>query len=774
MLLKSILLLFTLSILPLSVCGQSIKGKIIIADDKTPVAGATIIARSDADSTLYHSVMSDVAGKFRCAVPMGSASVKISFVGYATYNLKIHTTAKEEVDLGEITLQKDDIAIDEVVVTASAVKRSVDKTVLYPTQIQTKSSSNGLELLKNINLPGMLVDPVNQSVQVVGTDKVIYKINGRTVQLRDILTIKPESILRVEYSDTPNARYANENAATINIELKAAENGTVVFADAMSALATGFVNGNASVKSIFGKSEVSVNYALYLRDYKERWAVENEVFSLPHETVTLTKKYNNAPFGYVNHNVNVGYGYNDGKNIFSAKLYNDIFSNFQYSKIDIRRVEDNNDDIFRTIHSHQNQYSPSLDLFYSHDFDKKRGLEFNVVATYNSLDYSRNMSDTYINQSDRKSSIDNSSRNNKKSLIFEGLYYSNANQKLGYSFGVRGNYSYSQNTYDRDNVFGLNYFEIYPYAEISGKINKFGYSVGTGFKINKMNNFSDAREYYRNLTTISLQYAPKSWSIRYRFYYGPSYPSLSDLADVYVRQDNMILIKGNPNLKPSQTLSNTLQLSYINKKIMIYGSLQHRKTFDAINDAVFYDNTKQSVVIERVNQPHTSIFGGRLELVLPSIMEICSFSAGAYIDRYNSVGSNYNHSFTDFYWLVSLNCQYRKFTLSAIYREPQIVMNGIYKELLENMSAINFSYKHNDNLVFKCSWYYPFSSGTKYGSQTITEVLKSSTSRYIRDNNNMVVLGLTYNMNWGKSPFKTNGKLRNADTDKGILKATDH
>lgn len=751
---------------------QTIKAIIVDSEDNTtlPLASVHILKP---DSTLFVSFSSDKDGKLEEAINLNTFIIQVKYIGYSDCFLLINKDHNKNIDLGRIEIHSNSTALEGVTISASARVNSMNKAISYPTLPQLKASGNGIELLKNLNLPGLFVDPISQTVSVSGANQVIYKINGRTVTQQEILTIKPECILRVECANSSSTRYANQNAAIIDVILKKVDNGTYIFTDFLSAFSTGFINGNTMVKSVLGKSEFTVNYGINWRDYDERWGYESETYHFPKETFTWIREVNKAPFGYTFQNVNIGYTFNDRKNVFNVKLSDDIFSRYEDRNIDVKRINQSADDLNRIIRTEDKSHTPSLDLFYNHKFNEDQGLELNMVGTFITTDYLRNLTDRYIHQQNKESVVRSVTDGNKKSLIFEGLYYSKLS-KMSYSLGLRGNYSYTKNIYDHRDKSTLKLFDLYPYAELKGRIKLLDYSIGSGLKILTTNNNKQTKSYYRNLTTLSLFYnSNKYWNVMYNFTYSPSYPSLADLTNIDQRLDSLTVFRGNPNIKPSQTINNRLTFAYNTNKINLSTAIYGQKTFDEINDELFYEAASNSLIIQKQNLLHTSAFGASLEGVLPSLLGHFTLRFGAYWDKYTTKGEGYKYSFDHFYWLAVLSSQYKNFTLDIGYKKPQKQMSGRYIYLNENYSMVNLNYKIK-NLTLKTGVYYPFTSGTKYGNNRLSDIANLKSVRYISDNANMFYVGFTYNVNWGKSIFNINKSINNSDRDNGILKAQDN
>ncbi|GBU08013.1 hypothetical protein AwDysgo_13440 [Bacteroidales bacterium] len=102
--------------------------------------------------------------------------------------------------------------------------------------------------------------------------------------------------------------------------MKKENTGTYVSVNEFGALTTGFLNGNISVKTIFDKSELSLEYNLNWRDYTQRWSRENEFFYFPNDTLNYDKRGREAPFGYLSQNINLTYTFPQSLFVFISSM----------------------------------------------------------------------------------------------------------------------------------------------------------------------------------------------------------------------------------------------------------------------------------------------------------------------------------------------------------------------------------------------------------------------------------------------------------------------
>ena len=113
--------------------------------------------------------------------------------------------------------------LNEVVVTASYLTREDDHILAVPTKEQRKHAVTGYDLLQNLMIPGISVDRATGSVTTPAGAATLY-IDGREADFREVQSLRPKDIARVEYFDIPTGKYANDMSA-INFVLKKLDNG---------------------------------------------------------------------------------------------------------------------------------------------------------------------------------------------------------------------------------------------------------------------------------------------------------------------------------------------------------------------------------------------------------------------------------------------------------------------------------------------------------------------------------------------------------------------
>lgn len=761
------LLFIVLFLFPNSLFGQSITGTILSANDSLPVVGASIRIVG-MDSKLIQGVISSTDGMFEATVEKNSQfQVIVSSVGFSTEQIEIKGI-KGNMNLGKVFLKEDVLLLDEVVVKADNIINKVDKSIVIPTSIQLKVSNSSLGLLQNLNLPGLYVDELEQKVNINGSQP-IFMIDGVIKTKRDFLSINPKNIARVEYESYPSIRNMDNNAGgVIHVILKRKENGGNFWGNVTGSPSTGFLNTDIYFAYNWAKSELSVNYFNNWRDYTHRWTDKEEKYVTSTNEIKRSFKGTESPFGYLNQGVYLNYTYQPNKNtMFSATFRNDFGK--QHTSVN-GDVEDSHKALpfYRDSKSAFDSYIPALDLFFKRNLRKGQSLEINMVGTVQHTGYERilkDKADVLINN------ISNEIDNSRQSLISEVVYRKQF-EKINLNLGYQNKISYSKNKYNNvsETEERLSENNNYIYGSVSGSIKKFSYYLGTGMKLFTIEDDIDKKLYVKKHSALTLMYnANNNFSIKMSSFYTPHLPSLSQLSNVTQIYDEILQMKGNPELKAAYTIGTKLFADYQIKNFNSNMTVGFQRMVNTIYIDVqplegntFISQPKNAIGDNRFNFEWKCSYMGLLNHI--NLYSTIGFSS------FTSEGSDYKHRLNNFYWDFSAQVYWGKWTFSAYYVKPQKSLRAQTIDFGENNSQISLGFKHK-NLNLFAAVKYPFvKNGWQWSEENLSKVNPGKTSVFVKDNGSMFLLGATYSFNFGKGLNKLSKKINNSDNTTSILK----
>ncbi|MDR3219047.1 MAG: carboxypeptidase-like regulatory domain-containing protein [Dysgonamonadaceae bacterium] len=751
-----------------------LKGKIVDAKTGELLSYATL-ALLKQDSTFVKGGTSDDKGDFSiAAIAPGDYWLSVSYLGYANSTIKLENLSAS-IDMEEIYLQQDSQLLNEVVVQANSVINKVDRQIILPRQNQIKASNSGYELLNNLMIPGLHVDPIQNAISAIGGGSVQVRINNIRASVAQVKAIRPADVLRVEYIDDPGVRYADEGvSAIVNFIVKQLETGVSIGIDLQNAPFVGFGNDGLSIRANNKKSVFGFDYYLNYRNYKNRFSDKEEKYLFPNYEMERTLNGAGRAFGYADHAFEVSYNLTEPeKYVFNAILRDNINhspnNDFYYT------MEYKNPDIPSVVSDLQakNEYNmPSLDLYYQLQLPEKQSISINTVGTLIQSNYSRSYSEQATGGNPTVYAY--STDGNKYSFIGEGLYEKEL-APFKWTSGLKYSQSYTENQYtgSTNTDANLHNASLYAYSQIQGKLKSVNYLLGIGISRSLFRETKEGYTFYTIQPNLSLSYLlTNASSLRYQFSIIPLLPSLSGLSNVRQDLDDFRINSGNPNLKPYRRYRNRITYQYQKKLFTggLYGTYNYYKN-PIMDEILREDNTAASTFIyTQNNQKKYQHFATEASIQYGPIKDIVSIIAQGGMNRYLSEGNNYYHQYTNWYGAVGIQAYYKNW---IFYTSISTRENSLYGETINMGEASNniglfYTIK---NCRVGLSMLYPYSSdGWKAGSEVISDITYSKSWTYIRENAQMLLVNFSWSIEYGRKHQSGSKKLNNSDTDSGIVK----
>lgn len=266
---RIVYLLFFLGLLPtLRLSAQQVSGR--VEDSGHQSLSYVTVRLLSADSTFVKGVRTDSVGTFSLhASHPGNYLLHVSCIGYQTAFVPLDLQNDMRLTV-PIILQNNDVTLQEVTVEASSYVRDEDKLLIYPDKQQVKHSFTGYDLLYRLMIPGVDVDRLGGKVTSMGKEASLY-IDGQPVGFREVQSLRPRDIEKVEYHDMPSGKYADDFVA-INFITKKYTSGGYVSLDGKQTI--GYLNGdyNGVVKLNRGNTD----YTLFVGHQMNRYDGETE------------------------------------------------------------------------------------------------------------------------------------------------------------------------------------------------------------------------------------------------------------------------------------------------------------------------------------------------------------------------------------------------------------------------------------------------------------------------------------------------------------------
>ena len=747
-----------------------IKGMVRNGRDKVPLEFANVVLQT-ADSVFITGTTTDGKGRFMLdKVKAGDYLLAVSSLGYETQYIALDGFNKS-IDLKEILMEDAAVSLDGVTVSASNTSSRSDRKLIFPSDRQVKASTNGMDLLQQLMLPKITVNPMSNEIKVPGNGEVQLRINGVKVELDEIKALLPTDIIRIEFHDNPGLRYRNAEVV-LDYIVRRPETGGNFSVDMSQGVNALWGEHRVSGKINHKKSEFGASYRIGPRDFYGMSRDNEEIFHLADGTVLHRKETGDPSHASMfMHNLNLNYSVQDPeKYLFNAtfRYWNNHQPHWDYRGI-LSNL-DNPDDYVDMVdlNSSDNQV-PALDLYYQRNLKNDQTLVFNVVGTYN-----RTSSHRFYQESrgeELLTDINNRVSGKKYSLIGEAIYEKKLANGNSLSGGVWHTQSFSDNEYRNGHDYETHMDQSASsiYGEFKGKVRKLDYMLGVELArlYYKQEGTDDSDQFYTFNPRFTLQYAlPGQSFIRLKGYVGNLSPSLGNLNAVEQVIDSLQLQRGNPRLE--SYMSYLLDLNYEYQKGIFYALVNG--TYEYVPNAIMDEKYQEGNKIIQTwnNQKNWQRVVGFAMFRVGPIKDILQFSFTGGVNHYISNGNTYSHRYTNWYCNMQASFTWKKFMLMY---QMNTNWNRFWGETLEGGENIQmFMAKYNfKNLSLGIGAFNPFSDNWKVQSENWNQYASSKKTSYIKESSRLFVVSVSYNVSFGRTYKAGQKRLNNSDSDSGVM-----
>ena len=714
------------------------------------------------DSGQIAGTTTDNSGKFTIDAGNGDYILELSYIGYETIRMAL--TVNGDTHIGDILMQEGATELGEVVVESQAIIQKVDRQILLPSKEQTQASSDGVSLLQNLQIPRIVISPIDNSVKTLSDESVQLRINGI------------EDIIRVEYHDQPGVRY-NGAAAVVDYIVKHRDTGgSLMLAGTNGLTLPGIGNYYLAGKVHFGKSSLQA-VATYA-PYDIYWTrTNNETYHF--STGKIENNEVGEPTRYKTYPVNVSLNYNwtnGDKNMLNIRLRDNMsYTPYGPSDRDSRLYQPT--DSFE-IHDHDksSSQSPSLDIYYQHNLPHKQHLYFDVVGTYINTHSDRRFLQTPLFGSVATDTTDVLSRvrGDKWSLIGEAIYEKEW-ENIMLTVGARHNQQWVKNTYlgSTEATVNMTTGETYAFAEMRHRVDKFSYVVGIGAMHTLIEQGGQKQSTWiaRPQLTMSYDFG-KGWFWKYKGYVSGYQPSLSQLSDITQQIDKFQMRRGNPNLKSVMYVSNEMELSWqskhVNLNLWANYSYDHmpimEETFEEIIDGSAYairtyDNQRGYHKLNVSPSLQVKLLDNRL-----------MFNVSPFVKYMVSQGNIYNHEHINygvrggiFYLLKGW-----RFFADVVTAQHNLWGETLTIGELTHDIGINYNAEHYGFGIMMVN---PFSPhGSTSLTQDLSALAPTANTAVMHNYRQVLMLNFNINLDFGtRASTREKQRINNEDKESGIL-----
>ena len=746
--------------------GNKISGRLLDGNDNSALTGANVVLQADTSKVVAGSVIDD-AGHFEIKdVDDGSYVLRFSCLGYEPQSVSL-ANLDGDIYMGEIRLVPTATALGEVVVEGSAVINKIDRQIILPTSAQRKASTNGISLLQHLQVASLVINPLDKSIKTNLGDEVQLRINGVVSDKNDVMALHPADIVRIEYHDNPGLKYGDA-AAVVDYIVKRKETGGNVAADLMNGIKPlGAGDYNISARYNRNKSVVSAVFSWERRDLE--WTRENrETFVYPGRAVENREIGNPTKIKYGRMNLNLSYNYADDKNMLNVAFRN-IYNNTPNSFYDRRSVLYQDGTAYNiTNKQKEDSYIPSLDVYYQRSMKNNQNLYVDVIGTYieSSSDRHYSMSQTGMPADEIVSMVDGE----RYSIIGEAIYEKRfGNGTL--TAGGRHSQSSMNNVYDGNlsSKVDMNQAETYVFAEFQSSVKKLNYRIGIGGMRTYYEQEGASQEKYifRPTLTLSYNFNDKVF-LRYNAEMSGYAPSLADLSDVTQAMDLYQVRRGTPALHSVTYYTQSLMASWRSRYVNV--ELFGRYSYDdnPMMEETLWDGDGGMFVRTTANQRGFHRLNLQATVQVMPFKEYIAIRLTPFFNRYISLGNGYTHTHSNPGFRGSIMGMYKNWSMMIEMNTSYYTLWGETLQKEEKLHSIAVGY-NTEKWGVQMMLMNPFTKRYEQSMENRSRLAPYNQVAYSNDFKRMVMVNVSFNLDFGKQRNAAGKRINNSDTDTGIL-----
>ena len=746
----------------------NVQGKIVDEKEKTPIEFANVILLKE-DSTFVTETNSNEDGMFTMPNMLeGKYILSTTFMGYNNSYTPIELNGSDFY--AEIPLQPSSIFLNEVTVSAKSVINKGDRLSILPSEMQVKTSTDGVDLLNKMQLSRIMVDVMSGEITASGNGEVQLRINGILVAYPEIAALNPKDIIRIEYHDSPGVRYGNA-AVVIDYITRKNESGGNIRGGAFHGIGGDrtSIDDMLSVKYNQGRSELSANIRFVQR--KGDWTREyDEKFIFPDHELHQVEVGEPTLFNKKVLYSNINYSLQEkDKYLFNAQFrynYNDFPAGYDDRT---SKLYTSDSEIPLSIYDHtvEKNHSPALDLYFQRHLKNNQSLIFNVVGTYIDTENTR------IYQEKREGILETdilSDISGKKySLIAEGIY----EKKIGegkFTGGLKHMQSYTDNKYTGTTItdVSMKQSESFVYTEYLMKTGKWTYMANLTFTRFYYSQNDNQNEKYALQPSLRVTYNPnQEISLRYSAALKSNTPSIAYLNDVEQPIDILQIRRGNPGLKSYRSINQSFNAGFSKGIFGADALVSYDYEHKPIMESVIYEEGKFIRTYD--NQQSFQNLGAEVAFKIKPWKDHLSLSVIPGINRYISNGNDYLHTYTMKYVRVNLDASYKNWIANFTTITPP--NRYVYGEQLmkgDLMHTLMVGYKM-PAWSLMAGLHNPFISTYRSENENWSALNPVKSDIHSKNMARTFVVKFNFNLNFGKQFKNINKTIQNMDNDPGII-----
>lgn len=737
------------------------KGRVLDAK-ANPIIGATASVYRE-DVTIQLMAVTDTLGYYHLDVAHYPILVKIQSLGYKPQEVSIH---EEPDNVVETVLEEDEFLLNEVVVTPEMMQHYESHTTY---RISQKEMANYANFAQALNVVPFITVTSSGSMSYKGNSDIVILLNGVQTTWAEIQALDKGDVSKVDVYENPPAQYALAGATSvINIITKRNVTGGNLSWNLRDAFHPVYGNNSFAAFYNYGQSRFSLLMNNSMAHYKKVQTDETLHYTFDGEAYFKQKKGYDSPQSRDNNSFALGYMTSRPDHYqFNANLSTTLYEQEQKKGQFISYGETESLNGERNLYNKYNKYA--LNLYFNKRWEEGKSLLADITGTL----YDTRFRSDYIERVSLEDILfeSHSAYTTKRRSLLSTLQYTVPSSWGQWTLGARDTYQ-SAKQHEEKEDFSQNQHTLYGYAQLYGKKNIFYYQLILAAKyLNIQERRITAWHKWYPAPSVKLWLRPKkniTFQLSYR--YTADVPSVSLMSETEQWLDNLYVYKGNSALKPYSIHHIDLAGSISTRHLDFSFQGLYNDSPDAIVN--HFEATSRYILQTYTNLQAKKEIGGQVVIdYFPLNDKSLKIGAvGIYIHHQGKEKDGITWNGYRYQLMGYISYALPKWDFEVYYQYPEQTLDGQLVTPRAEMLRIDAAYKPLPTMSIGLQWNQPFMKGfTEEEHTTETCLIQSTSSSNIRDYANMICLKFSYNFSFGKQKKHSVQRVKNEDTDSGLL-----
>lgn len=657
-----------------------------------------------------------------------------------------------------------EVELQQVEVKAARVINKADGRLIYPTEQQKSASSTGYGILQKLALPNIRIDETEHTVAATDNrGSVQLRINGIEAGKAEMLALDPNTISKIDFTDTPGVRYGEGVAYVIDIYTRRNDNGYTIGADISHGLTAARGNGTAYGKWNRGKGELSAAYNFGYRDLKGNRMEETARYTLNDGTSYTIRRADEASRSrdFIN-GIQMKYNRADSVNyVFQTALSIDLTNTpGDYNR---KNIADGTQSYTATQKDKSRSATPVIDLYYHRRLTDRQTITMNAVGTY--------ISTSSLNSYDEGTPYLYNVEGKTASLMGEAIY-ENRLKPLTLSAGLNYKQKYTRNEYTGDvsSTTPMRNAALYAFTEVKGHAGRLRYKAGLGLNHLHYSQHEHEYNFWLLRPKVSAVYTlTDALHLNYDFEISSHVSKIAMISDAMIRNNSMEWTAGNPDIRPNSVVENMLRLSYDKDRWQFYA-----EGYCKINrhpNMAHYERTDDNRFIytqrnqKEIDAVQLSAYANCW--IIPQKLSVMAYGG---MLRCLNFGDDYTHCYNSWFGTVSVNAYLGPLTITAYADSGWRFMEGETKGRNGSYTSLKAQYRHG-NWQLSLTWLHPFCRNKLMSeSELCSRYISKTTALHSRDFGNSLSLNVAWRLSRGRKYRAEDKTINLKDNETGIIK----